>query len=70
MDGPTPRIVKETNGLKTETVAGIKCEVDPNNFRHFFVKIDSMIRFTQDLKKLAMKMESLMQNYYCQMTIL
>lgn len=40
MNGPTPRIVKETNSLKVETVAGIKCDVDPNNFRHFFVKID------------------------------
>lgn len=40
MDVPTPRIAKETNSLKTEHVAGIKCEADPHNFKHFFVKID------------------------------
>lgn len=40
MDAPTPRIVKETNNLKTDVVPGIKCEVDPANFRHFFVKLD------------------------------
>jgi hypothetical protein len=42
MDGLTPRIIKETNNLKTEHVAGIKCEVDPHNARHFFVKIDGI----------------------------
>lgn len=39
-DVPTPRIIKETNNLKTENIPGIACEVDPHNFRHFFVKIE------------------------------
>lgn len=39
-DVPTPRIIKEINNLKAEPVPGILCEVDSNNFRHFYAKID------------------------------
>lgn len=41
-DVPTPRIIKETNNLKVEAIPGIQCEVDPQNFRHFFVKIEGL----------------------------
>lgn len=40
MEGPSPRIVKETKTLNTEPVPGIVCSPDGNNFRHFFVIID------------------------------
>jgi ubiquitin-conjugating enzyme E2 N len=39
MDGPSPRVVKETKTLQTEPVPGITCTPDPNNFRHFYVII-------------------------------
>jgi len=39
MSGPTPRILKETQKLATEKVPGIDVEVNPANYKHFFVKI-------------------------------
>mmetsp|Transcript_144648 Transcript_144648/g.204603 ORF Transcript_144648/g.204603 Transcript_144648/m.204603 type:complete len:151 (+) Transcript_144648:71-523(+) len=39
MSGPTPRILKETQKLATEKVAGIETEVNDKNYRHFYVKI-------------------------------
>jgi len=39
MSGPTPRILKETQKLATEKVPGIDVEVNPTNYKHFFVKI-------------------------------
>eukprot|EP01017_Pseudomicrothorax_dubius_P026686 TRINITY_DN29_c0_g1_i1.p1 TRINITY_DN29_c0_g1~~TRINITY_DN29_c0_g1_i1.p1 ORF type:complete len:152 (-),score=51.88 TRINITY_DN29_c0_g1_i1:198-653(-) len=39
MSGPTPRILKETQKLSQEKVPGIDVEVNPTNYRHFYVKI-------------------------------
>ena len=39
MEGPSPRVVKETKTLATDPVPGILCSPDPNNFKHFFVII-------------------------------
>lgn len=70
MNGPTPRIIKETNNLKTEKIPGIFCEVDPNNFKHFFVKIQGMSFSIQVLRRLVIKVVYLMLSYCFQMTIL
>ena len=43
MEGPSPRVVKETKTLANDPVPGIKCDPDPNNFRHFFVSIDGKL---------------------------
>ena len=40
MEGPSPRVAKETKTLQTDPVPGIHCSPDPNNFRHFFVVIE------------------------------
>ena len=40
MDGPSPRIVKETKTIANEPVEGIICSPDPNNYKHFFVIIN------------------------------
>ncbi len=40
MNGPTPRITKESQKLAQEPIPGIECTVNPNNWRHFVVKID------------------------------
>ena len=58
VDAPTPRIIKETNNLKTENIPGILCEVDPTNFRHFFVKIEGIVSCIQDPKRLAIRVGS------------
>ena len=34
------RIAKETKSLLTEQVEGIEVQVNPENYRHFFAKID------------------------------
>jgi len=39
MAQPTPRIIKETQKLDQEKVQGIEVVPDPQNFKHFFVKI-------------------------------
>ena len=39
MAQPTPRIIKETQKLDQEKVPGIDVQPDPQNFKHFFVKI-------------------------------
>lgn len=43
MEGPSPRVVKETKTLTTDPVPGIDCKPDPNNFKHFFVTIEGII---------------------------
>lgn len=43
MDGPSPRVVKETKTLQTDPVPGINCTADPNNFKHFFVTIEGIL---------------------------
>jgi ubiquitin-conjugating enzyme E2 N len=43
MEGPSPRIVKETKNLQNDPVPGITCYPDPNNFRHFFVGIEGTL---------------------------
>jgi ubiquitin-conjugating enzyme E2 N len=40
MHSPTPRIVKETKGLETETIPGITTQVSTENFKHFYVTLD------------------------------
>lgn len=42
MEGPTPRVVKETKTLQTDPVPGIICQPDPTNFRHFYVVIEGI----------------------------
>ncbi|KAM3144488.1 hypothetical protein pb186bvf_003357 [Paramecium bursaria] len=39
MAQPTPRILKETQKLEQEKVQGIDVQPDPQNFKHFYVKI-------------------------------
>ncbi|KRX10642.1 Ubiquitin-conjugating enzyme/RWD-like protein [Pseudocohnilembus persalinus] len=37
---PTPRISKETQKLSQDKIPGIEVSVNPQNFRHFYVKLD------------------------------
>ena len=40
MEGPSPRIVKETKTIASDPVPGITFQPDPNNYKHFFIKLD------------------------------
>ena len=46
MEGPSPRIVKETKTLANEPIPGILCSPDPKNFKHFFVVIQGITQET------------------------
>jgi len=39
MEGPSPRIVKESKNIITDPVPGIKFTPDQTNFRHFFIEV-------------------------------
>jgi len=39
MDGPSPRIVKETKTIQSDPVPGITFKPDSTNYKHFFIEI-------------------------------
>ena len=57
MDGPSPRVVKETKTLANDPVEGIKCVPDQNNFKHFFVSIQGITTIIKAPKAHALKEE-------------
>jgi ubiquitin-conjugating enzyme E2 N len=40
MEGPSPRVVKESKNIITDPVPGIKFAPDQTNFRHFFIEVE------------------------------
>ena len=42
MEGPSPRIVKETKTIQTDPVKGISFKPDPNNYKHFFITLEGI----------------------------
>jgi hypothetical protein len=69
MDGPSPRIVKETKTIQSDPVPGIAFKPDSTNFKHFFIELQGTASLIKDLLELAMKMENSRLNYYFQMII-
>ena len=45
MDGPSPRIVKETKTIQSDPVPGIAFQPDPTNFKHFYIEIQGTTPF-------------------------
>lgn len=39
MEGPSPRIVKETKTIQSDPVPGITFQPDSNNYKHFFIEV-------------------------------
>lgn len=39
MEGPSPRVVKETKTLQSDPVPGIAFETDPQNYKHFYIQL-------------------------------
>ena len=66
MEGPSPRIVKETKTIQTDPVPGITFQPDPNNYKHFFIELQGISSFTQDHQELAMKTENSRLNFSSQ----
>lgn len=65
MEGPSPRVVKETKTLANDPVPGIKCNPDPNNFRHFFVSIEGTTRLMKGPQGHVTKEENSMLKFCC-----
>lgn len=68
MEGPSPRIVKETKTIQTDPVPGITFQPDPNNYKHFFIELLGIRLQIQVLPAHATKEENSEQNY-CSLTI-
>jgi hypothetical protein len=49
MEGPSPRIVKETKTIQSDPVPGIAFQPDPTNYKHFFIDIQGIHTLTQAL---------------------
>lgn len=63
MEGPSPRIVKETKTIQTDPVPGITFQPDPNNYKHFFIELIGTLLLIQALPAHATKEENSEQNY-------
>lgn len=68
MDGPSPRIAKETKTIQSDPVPGIFFQPDPNNYKHFFIQVDGNHHLTQDLQAPATKEVNSKQNCFYLMT--
>ena len=70
MEGPSPRIVKETKTIQTDPVPGITFQPDPNNYKHFFIELSGTDPSIQDLRAPATRAASSVPNCFCPMTTL
>ena len=68
MEGPSPRIVKETKTIQTDPVKGIVFKPDPNNYKHFFITLEGIDCPTQAHPIPATKEAPSTQNSYSPMT--
>ena len=68
MEGPSPRIVKETKTIQTDPVPGITFKPDSNNYKHFFIELNGMYSLIQVLQAPAMMEENSKLNSSFQMT--
>lgn len=70
MEGPSPRIVKETKTIQSDPVPGIAFQPDPTNYKHFYIDIQGIHMLTQALQVRATKAVNLRLNCCCRMTTL
>ena len=68
MEGPSPRIVKETKTIQSDPVPGIAFTPDPKNFKHFFIELQGTPRPTQVLREPATKAANSRPSCCCQTT--
>lgn len=65
MEGPSPRIVKETKTIQTDPVKGITFKPDPNNYKHFFITLEGIHHLTQVPPTRAIKEAPSTQSFCC-----
>ena len=70
MQGPSPRVVKETKTIQSDPVPGITFIPDPNNYKHFFIALEGKQSLTQDPQAPATRAESSTLNCSFPMTTL
>lgn len=68
MEGPSPRIVKETKTIQSDPVPGIAFKPDPNNYKHFFIELQGTSSSIQAHQELATKTANLKQSFFFLMT--
>ena len=42
MQGPSPRIIKQTKNIVTDPVPGIEFKPDQGNYNHFFIEVEGI----------------------------
>lgn len=70
MEGPSPRIVKETKTIQTDPVPGITFKPDSNNYKHFFIELNGIYNHIQALQAPATMEENSKPNFFFPMTTL
>ena len=67
MEGPSPRIVKETKTIQSDPVPGIAFTPDSNNYKHFYIELQGMDGSIQAHLALATKAADSGQSCSCPM---
>ena len=67
MEGPSPRIVKETKTIQTDPVPGITFQPDPNNYKHFFIELQGYSYLIQDHQEPVMMEENSKLSFFSPM---
>ena len=68
MEGPSPRIVKETKTIQTDPVPGIAFQPDPSNYKHFFIELQGTSYLIKAHPGPATRTESLRLSFFSPMT--
>jgi hypothetical protein len=69
MEGPSPRVVKETKTIQSDPVPGIAFQPDPTNYKHFFIELQGTHEIRQALLEHATKEETSRRSSFCPTTI-
>jgi len=67
MEGPSPRIVKETKTIQSDPVPGIAFKPDPTNYKHFFIELNGTSASIQAHQEPATKTANSKQNFFSPM---
>lgn len=68
MEGPSPRVVKETKTIQSDPVPGIAFQPDPTNYKHFFIELQGRHEMTQVPLERATKEETSRRSCFCPTT--
>jgi hypothetical protein len=69
MEGPSPRIVKETKTIQSDPVPGIAFQPDATNYKHFYIELLGISILIKAHPELATKEVNSKQSFFFPMTI-